>query len=93
MGFDIEATSIRPAVGYMEIVERRDTDTVIPIIMAVVEPGSVVRSDDRRACNSMSQAGLSHRTVNHTVNFVEPSTGVHTHHAESLWNQKNSDKK
>ena len=29
--------------------------------------------------------GLQHETINHSVNFVDPGTGVHTQSIESYW--------
>ena len=73
----------------MEIVENRGAEILLPIIQSVVRPGSIVHSDEWRSYRQIQgRTGLSHRTVNHSINFVEPITGVHTQNIESYWNVK-----
>ena len=82
-------TSFKPSVGFMEIVENRGAEILLPIIQSVVRPGSIVRSDEWRSYRQIQgRTGLSHRTVNHSINFVEPITGVHNQNIESYWNVK-----
>ena len=87
--FGLVDTSHTPALGYMQVVQTRDAATLLPIIRAHVASGSVVHSDQWRAYNQVStlQPVTSHQTVNHSVNFVDPVTGVHTQHVESYWNR------
>ena len=84
--FGIADTSTKPAVTYMQAVAKRDAATLLPIIQKVVRPGSIVYSDEWRAYRQIQpKLGLQHETVNHSVNFVDPSTGVHTQSIESYW--------
>ena len=84
--FGIVDTRFQPALGYMRIVDRRDSATLLPIISSVVAPGSIVHSDEWSSYRAIrSQLGLTHRTVNHSIQFITPS-GVHTNTVESYWN-------
>ena len=47
--FGITDTSTKPAITYLETVEKRDAATLLPIIEKVVRPGSIVYSDEWRA--------------------------------------------
>lgn len=65
---------------------RRDARTLLPIIQRHVQPGSLVYTDEWAAYRRIQRAlGFNHQTVNHSVNFVDPVTGVHIQHAESNW--------
>ena len=78
-----------PSLGYMEVVQRRDAATLLPIIQAHTAPGSVIHSDMWRAYGRVQQLPpvAAHHTVNHSRNFVHPATGVHTQNIESYWNR------
>ena len=88
--FGIVDTSHTPALGYMELVQKRDAATLLPIIQRHVAPGSVVHSDQWRAYSQVAALPpvTAHHTVNHSINnFGDPVTGVHTQHVESYWNR------
>ena len=87
--FGMVNTSHQPALGYMELVANRDAATLLPIIQAHTATGSIIHSDKWASYRQVQQLGnvSQHATVNHSLNFVDPVTGVHTQHIESYWNR------
>ena len=71
-------------------VDRRDAATLLPIIHQYILPGTTIYSDQWRAYNAISNGNYGpdryiHQTVNHSVNFVDPTTLVHTQNIENMW--------
>ena len=66
-------------------VEKRDSATLIPIILEKVKPGSTIISDCWKSYNVLTELDFTHLTVNHKYNFVDPETLAHTQNIENLW--------
>ena len=76
---------------FLVLVERRDKDTLIPIIRAQILPEICVMSDMWKAYDCLQDKGYNHLTVNHSLNFVDPDTGAHTQRIENTrWGIKRS---
>ena len=82
-------TSHTPALGIVEIVDQRDAATLLPIIQRHTKPGTEIWSDEWAAYNNATSLPniSSHSTVNHSLNFRDPVTGVHTNNIKSYWNR------
>ena len=67
----------------MQIVPRRDSATLFPIVQNHIHPGTIVHTDQGSMYNRLSTVpGVgAHMTVNQFVNSL---TGVHTQNIESL---------
>ena len=73
---------------FFEVVEKRDTNTLLPILTKHVRAGSTIYSDCWAAYNNIDQLegmNYKHDTVNHSKNFVDPESGCHTQRIESTW--------
>ena len=66
-------------------VNDRKRETLEELLRRYVHPESIVYSDCWRAYNNLSNIFESHSTVNHSENFVNPFTGVHTNTIEANW--------
>jgi len=65
-------------------VEKRDAETLIPIIEAYVEPGTTIITDCWKAYSTLGERGYIHQVVNHSKEFVSEE-GFHTNTIESTW--------
>lgn len=73
----------------MRLVPSRDARTLLPIIQQHLHSGTIVYSDEWAAYNQVQQLTpvAQHQSVNHSLHFVDPATGVHTQNIESYWNR------
>ncbi|KAG0439755.1 hypothetical protein DMUE_2211, partial [Dictyocoela muelleri] len=80
--------SVTPARGYAEIIESRNSNTIIPIIERIVRPGSIIYTDEWPAYTNLSNLNTYiHGTVCHKYHFVDPETFIHTQNVESFNNK------
>ena len=71
--------------GFLVLVPVRHQATFLPIIQQLVEPKSTIWADMWAAYWNLPQLGFAQGTVNHTLNFVAPLTGVTTDRVETMW--------
>lgn len=66
--------STKPIFYY---VPQRDAATLLPIIQHHIPAGSTIVSDQWRAYAQLANMNYHHLTVNHSMNFVDPRTGMY----------------
>ena len=72
---------------FLVAVDDRSAATLLAAIADHVETGSTIYTDCWTGYSSqqLQVAGFQHFTVNHSYNFVDPFTGVHTQNIERMW--------
>lgn len=59
-------------------VKKRSRKVLLRIIKKRIAPGSIILSDKWRAYNCLDKEGYTHKSVNHSTNFVDPISKAHT---------------
>lgn len=66
-------------------VPSRKSDVLLPLIRKYIAAGSIIYSDCWKAYDQIDKTIYQHGVVNHSKNFVDPDTGIHTQNIERLW--------
>lgn len=69
---------------FIECVEKRDEDTLVPLIKQWIRPGTTIYSDCWKGYINLADNGYNHSTVNHSEEYVTID-GVHTNKIEGHW--------
>ena len=71
---------------FLTYVEKRDAPTLLSIISQHVLEGTIIYTDMWASYRDLEALGFRHSTVNHSLYFRHPETGVHTNTIEGTWN-------
>ena len=85
----VSRVTLEPSDWRCALVTGRNKETLEGLVQKYVEPGTTIYTDLWRGYNGLCNLGYSHGTVNHSTNFVDPVTGVHTQQIESHWRALN----
>ncbi|KAJ4431765.1 hypothetical protein ANN_20370 [Periplaneta americana] len=67
-------------------VEKRDTATLLPLIIKWIKPGTRIMTDQWEAYKEISEHNFQHSIVNHSLEFVNAEDlSVHTQNVERMW--------
>ena len=69
---------------HLQIVDKRDRLTLIPIIQNKCTPGDITHSNEAAVYSILPTLGFDHHTINHQETYVAPD-GTHTNNIESVW--------
>ena len=71
---------------FFKTVEDWSAETLLPIILENVHPDMTIISDCRKAYSRLQEHFFRYRTINHSVNFVDPEDpSLHANTIETMW--------
>ena len=71
---------------FLVVVPDRCENTLMHVLIKHIAPGSIVHTDLWKAYHQLQPIlGVSHLTVNHSLHFKDPITGVHSNTIEGTW--------
>jgi len=79
------AVDIGTGEFFMELVQRCDVATLLPVVQRNVLTGTRVLTEELPAYGGLAEAGYIHEIGNPVRHFVEPVTGVHTKSIRARW--------
>lgn len=68
-----------------ERIDNRDKDTLLLVLKKYVHKNATIITDCWKGYTNLKSYFYKHKTVNHSENFVSPSTGAHTQGIECQW--------
>lgn len=68
----------------LKVVPNRRRETLLPIINTYIQSNSTIYSDQCGPYFVLTDHGYAHAMVNHTENFIDPNTNLHTNTIEDL---------
>jgi len=71
--------------SFMVPVEKRDSATLMQLILEWILPGTTIITDGWKAYNALDELDYQHLVVNHSICFVNKETGAHTNTVEGYW--------
>lgn len=74
----------RRGLVYVEVIQKADKRTLMPLVRLVAEPGSTIYTDKWRGFNDLGLDGYTHKSVNHSEEYVAQD-GSHINGIEAFW--------
>ena len=65
--------------------KKRDKLTLYTLIIKYVAKGSIIYTNKQKGYGGLTSLGYKHYTVNHSKNFKDLETGIHTNTIEASW--------